>query len=86
VSNQAEALDALRAWRTAHLQLLLTPQFQKSVKKAARSANKAEQKKDAARDKKRSQTIKVNASKDAARKSAFKKEKAGRTKGKKNNK
>lgn len=87
VSNHAEALDALRAWTTARLQITaLTKQHQNSTKKAARGANKAAAKKDAARDKKHSQTVKANASKDAARKKAFKKEKAGRAGAKKNNK
>jgi len=65
---------------------MLTPGMQKSVKKAARSGNKANVAQDAARDKKRSQTVKASASKDASHKKSFKEDKNKRAGGKKNNK
>jgi len=60
--------------------------MQKSIKKAACSANKANVAKDAAHDKKHSQTVKASASKDAACKKSFKEDKNKHAGRKKNNK
>jgi hypothetical protein len=86
VSSSAEADDQLRSIRTAHLSSsTLTPAFQKA-KKAARTANKRDEKKGAARDKRRSQVRRDRDAKDAASRSQVKRDAKGKARARKANK